>query len=109
MYRKLKQAPMVRNAAVTFDDPLVTFDCPDVFFDHPYTDADLSAVRTLLKSKGNENEFDARYIANAMLAANRIDVFLTADKKSLWEHRETIKAEFGVTVKLPSELAKELS
>jgi hypothetical protein len=109
MYWRLKTPPVIRNSSVAFDDLIATFDSPDVFFDHAFTDTDLDAARNFLRSKGNHNDFDARYVANAMLPANKIDVFLTADRKSLWNHREDIKATFGVSVKLPSELAAELT
>ena len=41
-----------------------------------------------------------------MLSANKIDVFITIDKKSLWRHRKQIKELFNVTIKLPSEEAE---
>jgi len=81
---------------------------PDVFFDHPYDDIDLNKVRKYLRSVGNNNDFDARYIANAMLPLNKIDAFITYDKKSLWNHKTDIRRLFGVYVKLPSEEAEYL-
>jgi hypothetical protein len=68
----------------------------------------LSSAHGKLPFIKQQNDFDARYIANAMLPVNRIDVFLTADKKSIWNHRADIKARFGVGVKLPYELAEEI-
>ena len=109
MYYKLKQGrSVIRNSTVIYGDPIATYNSPDIFYDHPFTDKDLDEVSRFLKSKGNQNDFDSRYIANAMLTENKIDVFLTADKRSIWNHREDIKANFGVMVRLPSELATEL-
>ncbi len=108
-YFKLKQGKtVIRNSKVVWDDPIATWDSPDVFWDHPYDDADLNKVKQFLASRGNTNEFDARYVANSMLPKNKIDVFLTADKKSIWKHRDEIKEKFNVVVKLPTELNKEL-
>jgi len=109
MYQKLKQGRgVISNSTVNYNDPIATYNSPDVFYGHPFTDKDLDEVRRFLKSKGNQSDFDARYIANAMLLENKIDVFLTADKKTIWNHRVDIMAKFGVMVKLPSELATEL-
>lgn len=110
LYQKLKNGKsVIRNSKVTYDDPIATYASTDVLFNHNYTDNDLNAVKKFLSDKGNNNEFDARYIANAMLPENRIDVFLTADKKSIWNHRDEIKDRFGVIVMLPSELLKILN
>lgn len=106
VYRAFKKAPVFRNAAVRYDDPLVTYDSPDITYDHPYDDSVLNKVRSFLSSKGNTDDFDARYIANASLPENKIDAFMTFDKKSLWNYRKDIKTEFGVEVKLPSEIAE---
>ncbi|MCH7541870.1 hypothetical protein IH981_03825, partial [Patescibacteria group bacterium] len=105
MYFKLKQRKsVIRNSAVLWSDPIATWNSPDVYYDHPYKDTDLNKVKQFLASKGNTNDFDTRYIANAMLSENKIDVFLTFDKSSLWRHRNEIKRLFGVEVKLPSEI-----
>lgn len=107
-YFKLKKGKtVIRNSKVVWDDPIATWDSPDVFWDHPYDDTDLNKVKRFLAGKGNTNEFDARYIANAMLQENKIDIFLTADKKSIWKYRDEIKRKFNVVVKLPTELEKQ--
>lgn len=108
-YFMLKQGkPVTRNAAVTYGDRLSVYGSPDISYSHPYDDTALNRVKQFLASKGNSDEFDARYIANAMLPENRIDVFLTYDKTTLWRYREDIKRLFGVVVKLPSEEAEYL-
>lgn len=109
LYFKLKEGkPVIRNATVLYDDKIATYNSSDVFMCHPYDDTDLNKVRQFLRSKGNTNDFDARYVANAMLPENKINVFLTADKRSLWQHKMEIKEKFGVDVKLPSELVEYL-
>jgi len=107
-YAFKKAKPVIRNSVILFDDPITTMVSPDVFFDHPYDDIDLNKVRKYLRSVGNNNDFDARYIANAMLPLNKIDAFITYDKKSLWNHKTDIRRLFGVYVKLPSEEAEYL-
>jgi len=97
---------VIRNSSVTFDDPIATMDSLDVFMDHPYDDTDLNKVKAFLTSKGNTDEMDARYIANAMLPENKIDFFVTLDKRTIWIHRKEIYSLFGVKVRLPSELAE---
>lgn len=109
LYFKLKQGKsVIRNSSVVYDDPIATWDSPDVFWDHKYDDTDLNKVRTFLSSKGNTNDFDARYIANSMLKENYIDYFLTSDKKSIWNYKDEIEKLFGVKVRLPTELAETL-
>lgn len=107
-YRLKKGKSVIRNSAVSYNDAIATYDSPDILYNHPYSDKDLNEVRAFMQSKGNHNDFDARYIANAMLPENEISVFLTADKKSIWKHRIEIKNKFGVEVKLPSELVDYL-
>lgn len=89
---------------IPMDDPIATFDSPDVFYNHPYDDTNLNQVKEFLKKKGNNSDFDARYIANSMLPQNHIDYFVTVDKKSLWNYKNGIEEKFGVKVRLPSEL-----
>jgi hypothetical protein len=109
LYFVLKQGKaVVRNAAVTYSDRLSVYGSPDISYNHPNDDTDLKRVKQFLASKGNMSEFDARYIANALLPENRIDVFLTYDKATLWCFREEIKRLFGVVVKLPTEEAEYL-
>lgn len=106
-YFKLKRGKtVIRNSSSTWDDPIATWSSPDLCWDHPYDDKDLNKVKKFLTSKGNKNEYDARYIANAMLPENKISIFLTADRKSLWRYRREIKERFNVVIKLPTELAK---
>lgn len=79
LYFKLKEGKtIIRNSKVVWEDSIATWDSPDVSWDHPYDDVDLDKVKPFLLSKGNANEFDARYIANSMLPKNKIDAFLTA-------------------------------
>jgi len=101
--------PIIRNSNVTWDDPIALWDSPNVYWDHPYDDSDLNKAKALLISKGNHDEFDARYIANTMLVTNNIYAFLTVDKRTIWNYREDIKNVLGVLVKLPSELLEELN
>lgn len=100
--------PVIRNAAVSWDDGMPFWDSPDVTWDHKHDDADLARVKAVLASAGVSESFDARYLANALLAENRIDAFLTADKNTIWNHRAVIRSQLGVRVALPSELAAEL-
>lgn len=110
LYFKLKKGKtVIRNSRVVWDDPIATWDSPDVCWNHPYDNTDLNKVKQFLAGRGNTNEFDARYIANSMLPENKIDVFLTVDKKSIWKYRDEIKQRFNVVVELPSELEHELT
>lgn len=110
LYSKLKQGrAVVRNAQVTWDDGVTRWDSPDAGWDHPYDNRDRERLEQFFRSKGIfENDFDIRYLANAMLPENRIDVFLTADKKTIWNFREDLRQLFGIRVALPSELLDEL-
>lgn len=117
VYHILKQSKsVIRNSAVTFNDPIATYNSPDVPYNHAYTDDDLDKVYEYLVTKiGTVNKekmeairFDARYIANAMLKENNINFFLTNDKKSLWIYKKDIEEKFGVKIRLPSELAEYL-
>jgi hypothetical protein len=109
LYSKLKQGrAIVRNAQVTWDDGVTRWDSPDARWDHPYDDADRQRLEGFFRKKGIFDDFDIRYLANAMLPENRIDVFLTADKRTIWKFREELRQLFGVRVALPSELLDEL-
>jgi hypothetical protein len=109
LYSKLKQGrAVVRNAQVTWDDGVTRGDSPDASWDHPYDNADRQRLEHFFHSKGVFDDFDIRYLANAMLPENRIDVFLTADKKTIWKFREELRQHFGIRVALPSELLDEL-
>lgn len=108
-YRKLKESQsVIRNSKVTWNDPIATWNSPDVMWSHPYTDDDLNRVKVFFAQRGNRNEFDARYIANAMLPENEIAAFVTADRRSIWRHRAEIKEQFGVNVYTPEEAASIL-
>jgi len=43
-----------------------------------------------------------------MLSENLIDVFLTADKGTIWKFREELRQLLGIRVALPSQLLDEL-
>ncbi|MCH8040628.1 MAG: hypothetical protein IH977_09835 [Nitrospinae bacterium] len=99
----------LRNAAVRWDDRVTRWDSPDANWDHPHTDADRKRIESFLKRKGIPvNEFDVRYLANAALDENKIDIFLTADKKTIWNFRHEFLKDFGIRVALPSELLAEI-
>lgn len=105
LYYNLKQGKsVIRNSSVTYNDSIATYNSPDVFWNHDKKDDDLNRVKKFLIAKGNLDDFDARYIANAMLPENKINFFLTADKKSIWLYRKEILKNFKVVVKLPTEL-----
>lgn len=108
LYFKLKQTRVIRNSSVKYDDEITTYNSMDVRYNHSYDDKDLNRVREFLKSRGNENDFDTKYIANAILPENKIDIFLTADKKTIWNYAEDIKRQFGLAVKTPTQLEEEL-
>ena len=103
-------APVVRNARVRWDDGVTRWDSPDATWDHRHTDIERQRIASFLQEKGiHVNKLDVRYLANAALAENKIDVFLTADKKSIWNFRDELRNRFGIRVALPSELVGELA
>ena len=100
---------VIRNAGVTWDDDVTRLDSPDALWDHPHTDMDRQHISSFLQKKGIKvDEFDVRYLANARLEENQIDVFLTADKRTIWNFRHELRKEFGIRVALASELLAEL-
>jgi len=108
LYFKLKQAKtVIRNSIVMYNDIIATYGSQDVFYSHSHNNTDLNRVKQFLSTKGDVSEFDAMYIANAMLPKNEIDVFLTADKKTIWNYRDEIEERFNVIVKLPTELIEK--
>jgi hypothetical protein len=111
LYHRLKgDRAVIRNARVTYDDGVTRYDSPDATHDHPYTDKNRAELTTFFRSKGlTPNEYDTRYLANAMLRVNAIDVFLTADKRTIWNFRHDLKQLVGIRVALPFELLAELS
>jgi hypothetical protein len=107
-YAFKKNNPVIKNRSITYNDFGTTYNSPDISYNHDISNNDLNKVKQFLKSKGNENEFDARYIANAMLPINKIDAFLTIDK-GIWNYRKEIKNRFNVKVMKPSELSEYYS
>ncbi len=109
VYRRLKAGnPVHRNAGFGWSSKYVGWWSEDVGWDHDGTNEDLDRVEAYLVPVGNVDDMDPRYIANAMLADNAIDVFLTYDKKTIWRHRAEIKERFGETVMTPEELLQQL-
>ena len=104
-YAFKKNKPVIKNRSVSWNDEDTTWDSPDVYQAHALGNNDLAKVKNFLRSKGNDSEFDARYIVYAMLPKNRIDFFLTTDA-NIWSFRKEIKDKFNVVVMKPSELAE---
>jgi hypothetical protein len=111
LYSKLKAGRrVVRNARVTWGDGIARWGSPDFRWGEIGDDGDRKRIGAFLKEKGigDPNEYDVRYLANALLPQNRIDFFLTYDKKTIWRFREELNARFGIVVKTPSELLSEI-
>ena len=111
LYAALKDGrAVVRNAAARWDDGVTRWDSPDARWDHLHNDTDRERITSFLEEKGIQvNEFDVRYLANAALDENDIDVFLTADKKTIWHFRRELLEQLGIRVALPSELLAEFA
>lgn len=66
---------------------------------------DFKKIQVFLRQRGIHDKEDAQHIANAMLAKNHIDIFLTYDKRLIQLSKE-IQDKFEVKVIKPSQLAE---